>query len=505
MTSRRFTSLLVVACATFVLLVASGALDIRVSWRGNSAQAIDLFGKGDDAASAAEAGDTFWNEGPGGQANVPRGVPGGFADLAERVSPGVVNIQTSKTVTGADLPRSFEEFFFGGPGGRGHPQLERKIPSLGTGFVISGDGYIVTNNHVIEDVDSIKVAFEDGKEFEAEIVGRDPKTDIALIRVQTEEPLFALPLGNSEGVRPGDWVVAIGNPFGLSHTVTAGIVSAKHRMIGQGSYDDFIQTDAAINPGNSGGPLLNLAGEVIGINTAINPRANTIGFAVPINMAKDILPQLRTAGRVTRGWLGVVIQKITPDLAEHLELEGEGGALVSRVMPDGPADKAGIKRYDVIVEFDGQTVEEMNDLPRIVASTPVEKKVKVVVLRDGKQKALKARVGKLEEASDTKLATATPGGGAGSFGLRVQDLTSDLASRLGVEEEHGVVITGVQPGSSAAEAGLRREDVILEIDKNEIADVGDLETHLAEADEGALLLIRRGDATIFVPLKAPKG
>jgi serine protease Do len=481
MTSRRFTSFLVVGCATFVLLVASGALDIRVSWRGNSAQAIDLFGKDDEAASSAEAGDAFWNEGPGGQAAVPRGVPGGFADLAERVSPGVVNIQTSKTVTGADLPRSFEEFFFGGPFGRGHPQMERKVPSLGTGFVISKDGYIVTNNHVIEDVDSIKVAFEDGKEFEAEIVGRDPKT------------------------RPGDWVVAIGNPFGLSHTVTAGIVSAKHRMIGQGSYDDFIQTDAAINPGNSGGPLLNLAGEVIGINTAINPRANTIGFAVPINMAKDILPQLRTAGRVTRGWLGVVIQKITPDLAEHLELEGEGGALVSRVMPDGPADKAGIKRYDVIVEFDGQTVEEMNDLPRIVASTPVEKKVKVVVLRDGKQKALKARVGKLEEASDTKLATATPGGGAGSFGLRVQDLTSDLASRLGVEEEHGVVITGVQPGSSAAEAGLRREDVILEIDKNEIADVGDLETHLAEADEGALLLIRRGDATIFVPLKAPKG
>jgi S1-C subfamily serine protease len=270
MTSRRFTSLLVVACATFVLLVASGALDIRVSWRGNSAQAIDLFGKGDDAASAAEAGDTFWNEGPGGQANVPRGVPGGFADLAERVSPGVVNIQTSKTVTGADLPRSFEEFFFGGPGGRGHPQLERKIPSLGTGFVISGDGYIVTNNHVIEDVDSIKVAFEDGKEFEAEIVGRDPKTDIALIRVQTEEPLFALPLGNSEGVRPGDWVVAIGNPFGLSHTVTAGIVSAKHRMIGQGSYDDFIQTDAAINPGNSGGPLLNLG-----------PRTSCRSFAPP--------------------------------------------------------------------------------------------------------------------------------------------------------------------------------------------------------------------------------
>ena len=263
---------------------------------------------------------------PTAEAAAPQGAPQSFADLAERVSRGVVNIQTSKTVTGQEFPRVFEEFFFGGPPEERFQQREHKVPSLGSGFVISSDGYIVTNNHVVEDVDSIKVAFSDGMpELEATIVGRDPKTDIALIRVKTDKELFALPLGDSEKVRPGDWVVAIGNPFGLEHTVTAGIVSAKHRVIGQGSYDDFIQTDAAINPGNSGGPLINLAGEVIGINTAINPRANTIGFAVPVNMAKEVLPQLEATGHVTRGWLGVVIQRITPELVEGVRARRRQG------------------------------------------------------------------------------------------------------------------------------------------------------------------------------------
>jgi serine protease Do len=474
-----------------------------VSWRGNAAHAIDLFGDDDDEKEKRVAtAEPFWNEGSGAEPIIPRGVPAGFADLAERVSPGVVNIQTSKTIQGAQMPRSFEEFFFGGPfGQQPHP---RKVPSLGSGFVISSDGYIVTNNHVIEDVDSIKVAFKDGSEHEAEIVGRDPKTDIALIRIETDKELFALPLGDSERVRPGEWVVAIGNPFGLEHTVTAGIVSAKHRFIGQGSYDDFIQTDAAINPGNSGGPLLNLAGEVIGINTAIRPAANTIGFAVPIQMAKEILPQLRASGHVTRGWLGVVIQRITPTLAEHLELENQEGALVSRVMPDGPADRAGLERGDVIVEFDGQRIEEMNDLPRAVAATPVDKKVKVVVLREGKRKTLKATIAKMDEPQQTRLASAR-GSGITSFGLRVQNLTADLAKRLGVDEEHGVVITAVQPGSPAAEAGLRRQDIILEVDRQEVKDLDDLEEQLAKADDGALLLIRRGDSTLFVPMEQPQG
>jgi serine protease Do len=423
------------------------------------------------------------------------------------VSPGVVNIRTERTVTGSGMPQGLEEFFFGMPFGQGQGGMprERQVPSLGSGFVISADGYIVTNNHVIEGTDSITVLFNDGRELPAEVVGRDPKTDVALIRVETDEELFALPLGDSEIVRPGEWVVAIGNPFGLEHTVTAGIVSAKHRVIGQGSYDDFIQTDAAINPGNSGGPLINLKGEVIGINTAINPRANTIGFAVPVNMAKGILPQLRASGYVTRGWLGVVIQQISPEIAEHLELEDEKGALVSRVMPDGPADDAGIERYDVIVEFNGQAIDEMSDLPRVVASTGVGKKVDVVVLRDGKRKQLSAKIDKMPGQEETQLASAPAGNsnGAQAYGLRVQDLTEDLAERMRMESDEGVVVTRVAPGSSAAEAGVRTGDVILEVDKRESNNVRALEQQLADADDGALLLVRRGEQTLFVPLKPP--
>jgi serine protease Do len=495
--------LLLLVPVAVILLIATGALDVRLDWRGNPARAIDLFG-GDEGERGN--GEPFWREETGtAEPVVPRGVPASFADLAERVSPGVVNIQTSRTLRQSQqMPRQFEEFFFGSPfedlfRRHGEPQREFKHSALGTGFVISPDGYIVTNNHVIEGVDTIRVAFEDGTEHDATVVGRDPKTDIALIRVETEEELFSLPLGDSEKVRAGEWVVAIGNPFGLGHTVTAGIVSAKHRIIGQGSYDDFIQTDAAINFGNSGGPLINLTGEVIGVNTAINPRANTIGFAVPINMAKDILPELRATGHVTRGWLGVVIQRITPDISEHLDLEDETGALVSRVMPDGPAEEAGIEHGDVIVEFDGQAIGDWNDLPRVVAGTPVGKKVKVTVLRGGKRKVLRAEIGRLEEAEATALATRE--GGPGAFGLRVQDLTPDVAEQLGVDEPHGVVVTSVEPGSPAQEAGLRRGDVILEIDRSAVKDVDDLREALAEAESSALLLVRRGEATIFIPIK----
>ena len=492
-----------------ILLIATGALDVQIDWHGNTARAIDLFGSDEDdeaKGSGEKTGEPFWREeSQAAEPIAPRGVPGSFADLAERVSGGVVNIQTSRTMQqGQQMPRQFEEFFHGSPfedlfRQHGEPQREFKRSALGTGFVISPDGYIVTNNHVIEKVDTITVAFEDGTEFEATVAGRDPKTDIALIRVEADRELFALPLGDSDRVRPGEWVVAIGNPFGLGHTVTAGIISAKHRIIGQGSYDDFIQTDAAINFGNSGGPLINLAGEVIGVNTAINPRANTIGFAVPINMAKGILPQLRASGRVTRGWLGVVIQRITPDISEHLDLEDETGALVSRVMSDGPADEAGIEHGDVIVEFNGQDIEDWNDLPRVVASTPVGKKVKVVVLRDGKRKTIKAKIGELEEAETAELAMRE--GSPGAFGLRVQNLTSDLAEQLGVDEPHGVVVTAVEADSPAQEAGLRRGDVILEVDRSEVKNMDDLRGALAEAESSALLLVRRGEATIFIPIK----
>ena len=504
MKASRLGLAILLSAAAAALLVASGAVDVRITWRDKAAHAIDLFGSKEEARPETPTGEPFWRENGLSAPIAPRGVPGGFADLAEQASAGVVNIQTSRTVKGSAMPQ-FEEFFFGSPFEdlfrKQHPDVphEFKRSSLGTGFVISPDGYIVTNNHVIEEVDSITVALEDGAEFEATVIGRDPTTDIALIRVESEQELFALPLGNSEAVRPGEWVVAIGNPFGLGHTVTAGIVSAKHRMIGQGKYDDFIQTDAAINFGNSGGPLLNLSGEVIGINTAINPRANTIGFAVPINMAKGILPQLRAKGRVTRGWLGVVIQRITPELSEPFGLESENGALVSKVIPDGPAEGAGIERGDVIVEFDGQEIKDWNDLPRVVASTPVGRKVKLVVLRDGERKTLKVEIAELEEAQPrVELAEK---GGATEFGLRVQDLTPDLAEQLGVDEKDGVVVTSVTPGSPGAEAGVRRGDVILEVNRKEVSDVEDLRKHLAHADRSALLLIRRGEATIFVPLK----
>jgi serine protease Do len=506
MTARRLTTLLLFASVAVFLALASGVLDVRIDWHvdDNAARAIDLFGS--DASKNAEAEVPFWSEeGSPVAAAPPMGAPPTFADLAEHVSPGVVNIQTSKTVSGAALPRTFEEFFFGSPFEERFGGRERKIPSLGSGFVISDDGFIVTNNHVVEDVDSISVAFADGSELDATVVGRDPKTDLALIRVQSEKPLFHLPLGDSNKVRTGDWVVAIGNPFGLEHTVTAGIVSAKHRSIGQGSYDDFIQTDAAINPGNSGGPLLNLAGEVIGINTAINPHANTIGFAVPINMAKGILPQLRATGHVTRGWLGVVIQPVTKDLTEHLNLDEPTGALVSRVLPEGPAAEAGIEHRDVIVEFDGQPIHDWNELPRAVAATPVDKKVKVVVVRDGERKTFRVRVAKLEDPEAQEL--AAPAVGSSVFGLRVQDLDRELADQLGVDEDHGVVVTEVEPGSAADDAKLRRGDIILEVDRSEIGSAEDLKRKLDEADakRGALLLIRRGEATVFVPLKPAAG
>jgi serine protease Do len=500
---KSFGKVMVVLSAAVAALVATGALDVQVRLRDNVARAIDLFGKEAGPEAAKPSGEAFWKDGSEAQPVVPVGVPTNFADLSERVSPGVVNISTKKTV----VAHSLEDFFpfpFQEPFGQQQPPGERKqqVPSLGTGFVISPDGYIVTNNHVIEDVDSITVRFVDGTELPAEIVGRDPKTDVALIRVKSEKPLFALPLGDSEVVRPGEWVVAIGNPFGLEHTVTAGIVSAKHRNIEQGMYDDYIQTDAAINPGNSGGPLLNLAGEVIGINTAINPRANTIGFAVPINMAKDILPQLKSQGHVTRGWLGVVIQKITPEIAEEFGLEDAKGALVSKVVPDGPAADAGIQQRDVIREFDGKPIDDFDDLPRLVARTPVDKKVEVVVIRDGKRRTVKPVIEALEEPEVVASAQPSAPQGASAFGLRLQELTPELAEQLGLESDaHGVVVSGVEPDGPAAEAGLRRGDVIVEVDRHEVNDTGDLQKRLKETDERALLLVRRGDSQLYVPLK----
>lgn len=510
MTLRRLATLALTTLGLAFLALASGVVDVRVDLGGSSAEAIDLFGRSEEAVPAAP--EPFWQEGSSAQASQPpAGQPPSFADLAEQASAAVVNIQTSRTVGGGTRggPRHPLEEFFGPPFEEFFGNLpERKIPSLGTGFVISADGYIVTNNHVVENVDKIEVHFEDGTERQAEVVGRDPKTDLALIRIESDGELPYLPLGDSDRVRPGDWVVAIGNPFGLEHTVTAGIVSAMHRVINTDPdprrFDDFIQTDAAINPGNSGGPLINLRGEVIGVNTAINPRANTIGFAVPINMAKQILPQLRTTGRVSRGWLGVYIQSIDENTAELLDLDDRKGALVSKVEPGGPADEGGVQRGDVIVRFNGEAVDDMESLPRLVAGTPVQSKVEVEVLRKGKRKKLRVQLGELE-AGERLARGEAPETGKARLGLRVQDLTPQLAEQLGLEDPAGVVIRGVEPGSPAAEAGLRRGDVILELNQKPVGDVGDFRKALDATEKGALLLVRRGEAEVFVAVKPETG
>ncbi len=484
------------------LLIASGLVDVRVSVRDRVAGAIELFGGAEQPPAAAA--EPFWKEGGSERpATPPGGAPSSFADLAERVSPAVVNIQTKKTLA-ASGRHPLEELF--PPGFRFEiPRQYRDVPSLGTGFVISPDGFIATNNHVIEDVDKIVVHFLDGKKLEAEIVGHDPSTDVALIRVKPEQDLAFLPLGNSDGVRPGDWVLAVGNPFGLEHTVTAGIVSAKHREINQGTsrrFDDFLQTDAAINPGNSGGPLLNLSGEVIGINTAIRQDANTIGFAIPINLAKTVLPQLRASGKVSRGWLGVMIQPVTDKVAERLELESKQGALVSGIDPEGPAAKAGVRVYDVIVAFDGKPVTTMEELPKLVASAPVGSKARLTVIRKGEEETLTVQLGELD--AEPKLASAEPEQKPGAFGLQVQTLTPEIAEQLQIEAEAGVVISGVEPGSVAEEEGLRRGDVILDVNTKPVASVEQFREALAESEGSVLLLVSRGGTDQIVTLERPK-
>lgn len=432
-----------------------------------------------------------------------------FVVLAKKMKPIVVNVSTTQ-VSEAQGPQEFgnpfgeddpfNDFwrrFFGGPVPRG-PQRQR---SLGSGFIIDADGSILTNNHVVENAQKIVVKLADDQEYEAKVIGRDPKTDIAIIRINAKTNLTAASLGDSDRLEVGEWVVAIGNPFGLDSTVTSGIVSAKGRHIGQGPYDNFIQTDASINPGNSGGPLINLKGEVIGINTAIFSRSGTnigIGFAIPINLVKELLPQLRGKGKVTRGYLGVLIQKVTPDIADSLGMDKGYGALVANVSKDGPAEKAGVKVGDVIVEFDGREIKDSGDLPIIVARTPVDKKVRMKVLRDKKEVLLTVSVGELKEE---EVVAALPE--KGELGMTVQRLTPQIAESLGLEKADGVVVTAVEPGSAADEAGIRRGDVILEVDKKQIRNLDEYRKSIAgiRKGKGVLFLVRRGESTLFLALK----
>ena len=381
-----------------------------------------------------------------------------------------------------------------------------KQRSLGSGVVVSGDGYILTNNHVVADADEILVTLSDKKKYEAQIIGRDPKTDLALIKIKVENTIPAARLGDSDKLRVGDWVVAIGNPFGLGSTVTAGIVSAKGRVIGAGPYDNFIQTDASINPGNSGGPLFNLNGEVIGVNTAIvSQRGGNvgIGFAIPINMAKSVMPQLKERGKVIRGWLGVSIQVVTQEIKEKFGLKTEEGALVGEVTKGSPADKGGLKRGDVIISFDRKKVKAMNILPSIVAETTVGKKVEIIVIRKGKEKRLTITVGELEE--DTKMAATIPKIEEG-FGLSVQELTPELAESLSLKGEKGVVVSGIKKGSPASEAGLQRGDLIQEIEHEPVENIDDFKRIMQESSskKQILIVIKHRGHSRYVVLKREK-
>jgi serine protease Do len=384
----------------------------------------------------------------------------------------------------------FGRFFEGSP-----PSGEYKQQGVGSGFVINQDGYILTNNHVVEDADQIKVKLTNGKEYEGKVVGRDPKTDLALVKIERASDLHPLKLGNSEDLKVGSWVVAIGSPFGLEQTVTAGIVSAKGRAIGSGPYDNFIQTDASINPGNSGGPLVNMRGEVVGINTAIIPNGQGIGFAIPINTAKEIVPQLEEKGHVTRGWLGVSIQEVTPGLAKSFDLKEKQGALVAQVVSGGPAEKGGIEQGDVILGFDGKEIAESKDLPRIVASTPVGKTVTVELLRNGKVVDRQVKVGEMEEKVDiSKLPSSHK-----TLGIAVQNLTPEIAKELGVKKDTGIVVTQVEPGSPAADAGIQTGDVIQQVNRKPVKNVEDFVQKVEKATDkdNVLLLIQRGQNSLF--------
>ncbi len=437
-----------------------------------------------------------------------------FADLAEAVKPAVVNISTVSTVK---IPGNPFQFFFGSRNDEKDgaqfddflrkffgdiPERELKQKSLGSGVIIDRTGYILTNYHVVQRAQDITVRMTDGREFKAKVIGRDSKSDLSLIKISSEtDDLPVLPLGDSDKMRVGDWVLAIGNPFGLAHTVTQGIISATGRVIGTGPYDNFLQTDAPVNPGNSGGPLVNLKGEVVGITTAIVATGQGIGFAIPSNMAKNVVSQLREKGRVVRGWIGVSVQAVTPGLAESFGMKEPRGALVGGVVEGGPAEAAGIQSGDIIVGFNKKEIKTMSDLPLVVAESPVGSTVPVTIIREGKEMTLNLKIGELPEekaAAPSKKAAAES-----NFGMTLENITPALQKQIGIKDRTGVIVTDVEQGSRADDAGIEQGDVIKEVNHRPVKNLAEYQAEVQKIKKGAtvLLLVKRGTSTFYASIK----
>jgi len=457
--------------------------------------------------------------------------PATFADLAAQLSPAVVNIaSTQKAEVIDDATPEFPEFppgspfedffeeFMGKPNGHGAPVQRAPMSSLGSGFIIDADkGYIITNNHVIKDAEEVRVTLHDDSTLEAKIIGRDEKVDLAVLQVKTDKKLTAVSFGDSDAMRVGDWVLAIGNPFGLGGTVTAGIISARQRDINSGPYDDYLQTDASINRGNSGGPMFNTKGEVIGINTAIfSPSGGSvgIGFAVPSNLAKPVVKQLIEYGRTRRGWLGVRIQTVTDEIAESLGLDKAHGALIASVTKGGPAEKAKLKAGDIITEFNGKPIHEMRELPRIVAETPIGEKTTLKYWRNGKEYSATVKVGELEKAEEDGLLASDTSGTKGKasgtnidiVGMHVSSITDALRNLYNIDQDvTGVLVTKVDPRGEAASKGIDSGDIIVEINQQSVSSAKDVQDAIEKAQKdkrsSILLLVNHDGDVRFVALK----
>ncbi|WP_243372164.1 DegQ family serine endoprotease [Geotalea sp. SG265] len=430
-----------------------------------------------------------------------------FADIAAKVKPAVVNISTTSTVKvpanpleqflGPNDDSPLGEFFrrnFGENGDR-----EMKQQSLGSGSIINKDGLILTTNHVVDNAEEIKVKLSDGREFKAKVIGRDAKTDLALIKIASPfENLPVISLGDSDKMRVGDWVIAVGNPFGLEETVTHGIISGTARVIGSGPYDNFLQTDAPINPGNSGGPLVNLTGEIIGINTIIVSGGQGLGFAVPSTLASSVVDQLKEKGRVIRGWVGVSIQNVSPSIAKAFGLKESKGALVADVIAGSPADRAGLKSGDIITSFDGKEIKTANDLSRIVAGTPVGKEIRGSAIRNGKETEFRLKVEELTEERTTPKASSPLQG----FGMKLEDMTPKLKELLKTPEKTGVVVVDVEQGSIAEDAGIKPGDVVREVNRKPVKNLAEYQAEVDKIKKGepVLLLLKRGKQTFYISI-----